>query len=664
MKKKTAFHIRLIVGIMIMLTAMIIVIAQCTYFFSRNAMDQRINKEIDATLTSKSLEFDRWIYEQENSLDYYGSSIQYNKLLDTFTRTELEQFLAQKITEYTMDYYVVMPDGTTIFASGFVLPDDFDVLARDWYKATIAAKGEYAISSPYVDNNTKSLCITASRAFYKQDGSLDFVMGVDVYADYLTTIANTVKIFDNAYAILIDNELNIITHENAEYVPYIKDDGTQSTTNLKDIEQYAKLSEMIQGGEQNNMLGRDYDGTSSYFVTKRIESTGWYYIYSAASIEYNNQMRTLIMSMVIVFIISLAAAFGVVTLLVRAIIKPVEELKTAADKMKNGNLSYTPTYYANDSISELCTGIADTNKVWTGYINDINSNLGKLSCGDFSLEFNGEYVGDFAEIKQSILNISDKLKTIIGGIENAARQVSSDSASVAESSNFLAENVSSQSQTIDELTELINRLVTRIEDNAASAETAQSLAGVASGNVSECNSRMTQLMESMNDINAKADEIVKIVKTIDDIAFQTNILALNAAIEAARAGAAGKGFAVVADEVRNLASKSAEAVKNTQELISGTGEAVRTGAQIAADTETALNTVSADVENVNSLIIKISEASEIQAENVKEVSTKIHSIEDAVRSTAATAQESAASGQELNSQSQILQSIVSEFRQK
>lgn len=662
MRKKTAFHVRLITAIIAMITLLIMIIATLTYFVARTTIDSRINKEINATLTAKSLEFDSWVQEQQQSLSYYGDSIQYNDIINELSDEQIEQFLTQKLTDYILDYYVIIPNYRILFASGTVLPEDFDVTTRTWYIDTITANGEYAASSPYVDHNTGKLVMTISRAYYKADGSLDFVIAADVYADHLTQITESISIFENAYPMLLDADLNIVAHENETFKPSVGADGAETTVSLRDIPEYAQITSNLEADDFSVVKTADHDGTNTYFIPVKIASTGWYYLYATASIEYNNQMSALISSMVAIFIVAIAVSCIVITLLVKAIIKPVEGLKTAADNMKMGKLDYTPTYYAKDSISDLCLSIADTNRVWTSYINDITQNLRKISVGDFRLEFNGEYVGDFATIRDSITDISEKLKNIIGGIDTASAKVSVSSAEVADSSDSLADNVATQSRTIDELTEIINRLVTQNEENAASAESAQLQASATSENVVECNRRMTELMYSMNDINTKAQEIVKIVQTIDDIAFQTNILALNAAIEADRAGAAGKGFAVVADEVRNLASKSAEAVQNTRRLINGTGEAVQRGSELATETETALHTVSDGVESVNGLIVKISDASETQASNMKDVSEKIAAIEDAIHLTSKTARECAEASHELKTQSQTLQDIVLDLK--
>lgn len=663
-KKQMPFNKKLILSMLLIIMAVILVIAGCSYFIIRNNTDDRINREISATLSAKSQEFDKWVIEQQNTIAYFGDSIQYNNFLASKTDQELEAFLAGKKTEYVMDYYVVRPDGKTVFASGFQLPDDFDVTARDWYKATLASNGAMTCTSPYIDNNTGKLCITISKAYYDSGNQLSFVMGADIYADYLAEITSGIDVFEKAYPILTDNNFNIIVHGNPEYAMSVGEDGNARITNMRDIPAYSSIVSQMESGDFSAVLTRDYDGGRKYFVPSRIDSTGWYYLYTVNTLEYSNQMLPLLVSLIIVFVIDIVVSSIVITLLVKRLMKPVDELKTAAGNMKEGKLDYSPTYFADDSIGELCTGISETNKVWTGYINDINENLDKLSCGDFDIGFSGDYVGDFAEIKNSIVKISDKLGAMIEGIDAASSQVAAGSASVAETSNSLAIGVNEQSGTIEELTSLIEKLAEQISENAESAESAQKLSGATSKNVVECNRRMAELMESMNHISSKAQEIEKIIQTIDDIAFQTNILALNAAVEAARAGESGKGFAVVAGEVRNLASRCAEAVRNTTSLITGTVEAVESGAMLAQETGAALESVSGGVSSVNSLVMKISEASETQAGDVKTVSEKITSIEEIVHSTAATAEESAASSEQLSGQSQVLQDMLDKFRNR
>ena len=595
---------------------MLLFMAASSYFTVRHSLEKQVNAKVAATLEAKAVEFDEWICDEQNIISYYADSIIYSDFLNTKPKSELESFLASKKSDHVIDYYVVDSKAVTTFASGFVLPDDFDVTARDWYKDTIAHKGEFICTSPYIDNNTGKLVVTIAKAYY--DGNtLQFVMGADIYADSLAEISKNVDLYEKAYPILADNDLNILVHKNAEFMPSVSEDGSSTSVNLRDLECYNGIVEMLENDSFSVMTAKDYDGTKSNFILSKISSVGWYYLYAIDRMEYMREMSTFAISQLCILVAALVVISTATGILLKRLLKPMDELKTAVQNMEQGNLSYVPSYYADDSISQLCEKLGDTTSVWLRYIGDITGNLDKLSHGDFDIEFNGEYVGDFAEIKQSIISISDSLQTIIGGIDTASNQVALGSGNVAETSNSLAGGVNEQSRTIDELTELIQSLVKQIEANAKAAEDAQKRSFITSENVVECNKRMTELMESMRDIDEKAQEIVKIIAAIDDIAFQTNILALNAAVEAARAGDAGKGFAVVADEVRNLASKAAEAVKNTGDLISSTGIAVEKGTRLASETDEALKVVSEGVERVNSLITGISKASEVQADEVK-----------------------------------------------
>jgi len=662
LKKKMAFQKRLMLGVVIVLITMLLIMISVSYITVQTTVDKQVNSRIEAALSEKSSEFDRWIEKHEAVIDYYADSIIYNDYLETKTAQEITDFLNTKMDDQTMDCYVVKNDGSVIFASGTVLPDDFDVTQRDWYKMAMDNKGEFVFMPPYADYNTGKLVVTAAKSYFNDSGSLEFIIGSDIYVDSLTDIVSQVDIFDRAYPILTDGDLNIIVHQNSDYMPNISDSGSDTMTNLADIEAYSKLASMLAADDLSYVKGRDYSGGNTIFVPVKIASTGWYYIYAVQRAEYLIQTMRFAVNQLIIFAAAVIVVIITMKVLVAKLLKPIQELKSAADNMREGNLSYSPSYFANDSISHLCESLADTNAVWRRYIGDISDNLEKISHGDFNIEFNGEYVGDFAEIKESIIHITETLDEIISGIDTASGQVALGSDNVAETSNSLASGVNEQSRTIDELTGLVKELVEQIGANAKSAESAQQQSAVTADNVNECNRRMTELMTSMDEIDKKAQEIVKIIKTIDDIAFQTNILALNAAVEAASAGTAGKGFAVVADEVRNLASKSADAVKNTTALIEATGAAVSVGTRLAAETDDALRTVSDGVQNVNELIAQISKASESQANDVRSVSEKITAIEEVVRFTASTAEESAASSEELSSQSRTLKDMVDKFK--
>ena len=217
---------------------------------------------------------------------------------------------------------------------------------------------------------------------------------------------------------------------------------------------------------------------------------------------------------------------------------------------------------------------------------------------------------------------------------------------------------------MQDLTVSINEISNEVTNTAQTAAAAKSRADEAGHQVTSCTEQMGQMISAMNEINHKSDQISKIIKTIDDIAFQTNILALNAAVEAARAGAAGKGFAVVADEVRSLAGKSAEASQNTASLINDTVSAVHRGSQIAQETAQALSLVADSTRAVSTDVDQIAITSNQEAEKLSEIANNIEQISQIIQTTSSTAEQSAAASEELSGQADILKSLVSQFRLK
>lgn len=283
--------------------------------------------------------------------------------------------------------------------------------------------------------------------------------------------------------------------------------------------------------------------------------------------------------------------------------------------------------------------------------------------GDLRNKIRGEaFKGDFAVIQQSLDKLNDDLNAVIGNISSSAAEVTNGSEQVASGAQALAQGATEQASSVEELSATMNEISTKVRSTAEKARDAHGISKLSQQNVELSNSRMQELAVAMQDIVDKSNEIKKIVKTIDDIAFQTNILSLNAVIEAARAGAAGKGFAVVADEVGNLAKKSQEAAQNTATLVDETLVAVQRGGDLTRATEESLHEVSVSSEKINGIINEISEASAQQSEGVTQVTIGIEQISAVVQTNSATAQESAAASEELSGQAGVMNDLISRFQ--
>jgi methyl-accepting chemotaxis protein len=351
----------------------------------------------------------------------------------------------------------------------------------------------------------------------------------------------------------------------------------------------------------------------------------------------------------------------------RSVSKPLKELVSVANQIENGEIGiHSNTHFkvskSKDEVGQLSRALGNTVESLKTYIGEISVILSAIGNGDLTVKSEVEYKGDFIEIKEALDNIQSSLQSTLLSINQAAQQVNSGASQVAGGSQALSQGATEQASSIQELSAVITEIAERIKKNAENANKASAIANETAGGVVKSNEQMKQMLVAMEDINKASAKISKIIKTIDDIAFQTNILALNAAVEAARAGAAGKGFAVVADEVRNLAGKSAEAANQTTELIESSLLAVKNGTKIANNTADSLNEVVAKTQTVMQLMDEISNESNEQASAVNQVTAGVDQIAAVVQTNSATAEQSAAASEELSSQSAMLNELVSRFK--
>ncbi len=353
-----------------------------------------------------------------------------------------------------------------------------------------------------------------------------------------------------------------------------------------------------------------------------------------------------------------------VGLVVRRILVPIKDITESSRELAQGKLDFQIDVKSEDELGQLAGALNTSVKNLKLYISDISSVLDGIAQGDLGKESSITYIGDFVQIQTAIATISQQLNQTLSQIHASANQVDSGANQVAVGAQSLAQGATEQASEVDNLLEMVERITDQINNNAETAASTNKEAEIVGGSITVCNDQMQEMAEAMDQINACSSEISKIIKTIEDIAFQTNILALNAAVEAARAGSAGKGFAVVADEVRNLAAKSAEAAKDTTALIEKTLRVVENGSVLTGRTQESLNSVVAGAENVTEDIRKISDASKEQELAINRIKDGISQISTVVQSNSATSEESAAASEELASQAQLLKRLIGSFKLK
>ncbi len=351
---------------------------------------------------------------------------------------------------------------------------------------------------------------------------------------------------------------------------------------------------------------------------------------------------------------------------------PLHHLTALAQTLEQGELGSNQNQTmaagmdSNDEIGILSKSFEHTIRRLRDYIGEISAMLEAIAGGDLTAEITQEYVGDFASIRTSLNDILQRLNSTMGQIVTSAEHVSGGADQMSTASQALSQGSMEQTGAVEALEKTIRSVTDSIKQTAENVQRAREQVGGMGLSLTEGNEKMQEMINAMGEITRSSNQIEKIIKTIEDIAFQTNILALNAAVEAARAGTAGKGFAVVADEVRNLAAKSAEASKSTSALIGRSIAAVNQGTQIADATGRQLESVVAGAHAIVETINGIAADAKTQAEAVEQIQEQVGQITGVVQTNSSTAEESAATSQELSAQANVLRQLVKTFhlRQK
>ena len=538
---------------------------------------------------------------------------------------------------------------------GFVAKAEWDVTSRPWYK--VKDLGATLLVPPYADTSTgKTIVSLVSPVFEPGTRNVVGFAGIDLLLDTLGENFKTYKLGETGFFILCSDDGRIIYHPDSEMLDKSVDE--------MDISEAALTA--VKSGESSG-ISYEFEGIDVYGVTQPVGDTGWMVLTGLPDEEYGKIVKGLNTRAGIILVAGALAIALIIYLIAKSIINPMKRLAEGVERIADGELDVSIDVRTNDEVGLIADGVRKTTdrlSQYVAYIEEITLILDDVASGNLDFVLTQDYSVEFAKIKNALINISESLSSTLSQIGTAADQVAGGSDQVAAGAQSLSQGSTEQASSVEDLSSSLSEITERISENSRNAEAASRLSMETGKAVNESNQKMNEIVEAMEVITQKSDEIGKIIKTIDDIAFQTNILALNAAIEAARAGAAGKGFAVVADEVRNLAQKSALAARETTELIEGSMEAISAGRSVISQTASALELVVEKTESVGREITRIADASSLQAQEAEKITSGVEQISSVVLSTSATAEESAAASEELAAQAQTLKELVGTFRIK
>ena len=639
----------IVVSVLLAVAALLIVV----YMQMSKELLVKSEEILEATMGETVQATKAWLNRNLTMLEVQRDTIEYQNMSASDIMRYVK-YAAGQNESFPAGMYVALANGM-IYHSSFVPGSDYDPLAKTWYKDGLRSEN-FMVGDVYLDEASNTYVVGVSGVLRDRNGQARGVAAADVSLESISRIVRNITVEDTGGIFLVDTRTDtIIGHR----------DNNIAGQKLSQLSggMYRYASEQIKAGKTGLTV---YDNT--YIQVQSIPDCDWVAVAYVSRGEVLAELLQLTMAMLGVALVAVAAVILLVIIQVRRIIgRPVKELNQAATCIAQGDLDQTIRYHSRDELGDLADSFNHVTlrlRDYVSYINEISSTLHEIAGGNLTFTLKHDYAGEFSKIKISLEEISYSLNNAMGQLQSASRDVAAGAEQVSSGAMTLSQGSAEQAAEVDTLASHINSVSESIQQVALGAQKANGISQEVKTGLLESNEKMQYMTGVIQKISDNSVEIHKIVKTIEDIAFQTNILALNAAVEAARAGTAGKGFAVVADEVRALASKSSEAAQETSVLLSQTVTSMDEGVHAAQDTAQSMMAVANRADEMSNLITGIADYTKEQAENTAEITHGIEQISTVVQNNVSTAEASAAASEELSGQASMLKELVARFRLK
>lgn len=646
------------------------------YYTSKQIIQSSIDQKMQLSLSTAVEKVEKSLAKNRKVAEALAKSVEanvtvmkdsnYQKLMLDLLETNPETFgggiwfepyAYQPQVQYFSPYCMLV-NGKMTYFDDYSLGEGVYYTDMDWYTSVRSTTQSALWSAPYYDDYAKISMVTSSAPFYDASGKFIGVATTDIDLTELQKMIIGLQVNQDDKAFLLDASGTYIADNDSSKLLKVNI-SQESNKTLAALGTTALSAKQGTGSFEEN--GQKY---RTWYT--QVPESGWIIAISSTETQLFKEVNSLASTLTLICLVMGIIVSGLLVFSVQSkVVKPLKNLMGITGRIADGDLSVQISHRMTNEIGVVFNSIKKTAERlhdYIDYISEIANILNQMASGNLDFQLQLHYVGEFEKLKFSLEHIKTSLSQTIALIRTSAEQVNTGAAQVSSGAQALSSGASQQAATVEELSASISEIAFTSQQNLETVKAATMYTSEANADVTAGNEQMKALTEAMNHIASTSKQIATITKAIEDIAFQTNILALNAAIEAARAGTAGKGFAVVADEVRNLAGKSAQAAKQTAELIERSASAVTDGIQLTDQTAQILQNVQSKTMIVNENIHKIEQASFEQSRSIEQIKLGLSQVSNVIQTTAASAEENSATSEEMSAQATLLQEEVSKFK--
>ncbi len=636
---------RILIPVTVVMIIGMLITALISYRNSKEAITQIVSDSMIATIDASNKQIDAWVTDIVADLSSWSKSAEVIRVLQTGEGVEAANAILQTLKSNYPAYEnlgVLNKDGLVISGSEAAVIGKLNLKTRAYFQDGMA--GKTSISKPVASRSTGNPIFVAGIPVEANGKVIGVIFAAVDLSGFSEVFIDPLKIGKEGYGFVTDKDGVLIAHPDKQRILKV---------NTRD---YAIGKEMMKTQNAGKVVSYELNGEEKILVFGIEPYTGWTIgvtaspedIYSSVITVRNvNLYSTLVLAVVVALFLFL---------LVSPIVKTLKRGVSFATAVKEGDTSQRLDLTRSDELGDLSRALNEM----ADSMSERAELVEKVAQGDLTVHVNLSSEKD--TLGQALQSMLKNLNQMMAEVSMASERVNAGSTEIAGASQSLSQGGSESAASLEEITSSVTEMASQSSSNAENARQARELSTSAQKYAGEGNERMKEMVRAMAKIQDSSQNISKIIKTIDEIAFQTNLLALNAAVEAARAGQHGKGFAVVAEEVRNLAARSAKAARETAELIEGSADLTAEGSTIAGQTAEELENIVNEVNKVNDLVAEIAIVSEEQAEGVRQVNIGLEQIDRVTQQNMAMAEESAASAEELSGQAERLQEMLKRFR--